>query len=437
MEETGYALDTASIYSAAVAADAPAEPTSTASDDAKGEAPAESTTVDEVNLNAEPKEVAKETAPVPTDGKDATTPEAEQQAAETPEVISKLIEAHRFSPEEKKLIKSLYYGKQEYQRIMPLGEAREIRNIAPTLEDVRYGAAAAEKVSQFTHDFTRDTPAFAENLKATDEKAYDALVRHIAPEVEKLDPDSKVRLGREGFENTVLGLSDATEGEVYHILVSRHGVQKAAELTPGLQEAARFIRDALVDGKVPERPGFKDPRAQELDRREQEIAAQRTEQQRYQSNQFVSQVGQDILAATDAAIRAHLGDDFSPDLTNEIVQKIGALATKEFDSIPANERAFKQMLAAAMDGDQRYTPKWIAGEILRRMTPHINTHAAERKTFYAKQLVGANQEKRQKSDAIGSRKDIGSGAAGGGKPATPDYSKARSAKDVFSAALNL
>lgn len=365
----------------------------------------------------------------------APSEEAQVQPEEKPEEAAEKIEPDEevTVPEDLKAlfkmegvgpkVRDLFYRHAEYQKTFPtVAEAREYRQLYPNLEMAKTASNDAAELERFDSLFYTQDPAdkkaFLKSLQEADSEHFEGLVQSLPDALSEVSPELyrsalAIPVTRDVLRN-LAAMAAAEGGE------RGENLKNAVDVV-----ALRLFRKAFEEAD--RESALPDPRSDALSKREQNLRTREAEVQTRQVKEFSDRVNERAVTDVMKTVRTSVdklleGSGVTEGAKNRIAGEIYRAIDETLRTDRELQRQVRRTLREGDFGNDHQQK--IAGILIARYKALIRPTAQKVVSQWTKDLLGLNQQKRDKQQQAGQRKDIG-GAVPSGRPqvgprVTPD-----------------
>lgn len=370
------------------------------------ETPAAETPAEEPEAEAEkPAETPVEAKPVETEEKPEESKEEDEGEFREPEPEN-LKRAFKAHPE----LKDAFYTAKAFKDVIgTVREAREYRELFPSLEDAKLAQAHAQALLNLDTLYVTDPADLLTRMYAGNPEAFDALAAQVRGVVHQLAPQTyKKEIAEPIFRDVITNFSD-------------RAVEEGDE---DLVKAIEIIRDRLGWTEKARRPtGPPDPRIAKLEQLERRQAEEA-------KNALVT-----FASHTDRAVADAIGNEiqtaFSKFPPESLPAGVRDVVTRQvladvWRAVNANQYLTSIYNAQKSSGDTSLeNMERLVASRLSQAKPFIGQKVAAMMKKITAEAVAASQKGAKQAQAAAQRKDVGagSGSPAGTPPKKIDYRK--------------
>jgi hypothetical protein len=368
--------------------------------------------------------VAEETADeTPAQQAEAEPPDAAEKPAEPekeakveeqqPELPLTYREALKMIPNKatrKEMERDIFLGKAYRDIGMPISEAKEFRQLFPTLQEAKMVGETAQRALDLRNAFASGTPEgykyFIQSLQQENPQAFGSLIDHVADNLYNGKRDAFLKVAARGVSNLAASLRESAKtGQAL-------GDIPAGDLAVAADIVEKYLFGDRGNGNArPQRPPA-DPRVMA---RLQQLEQREAQYQGVQREQFTHAVRQNYQTALDGEV-GKLIKEVDPDgfYDKSTTARIRSeIADKVRDAVLSNPHAANYVEGLYQNGD--FSPNHmqaVANHLVSQAKGVLPQIASETLRFWANALKQTEQKRQAKMQENAQKRDVGSAQAG-------------------------
>ncbi len=294
-------------------------------------------------------------------------------------------------------------------------EAKQIRELFPTVEDAERSVEDSRNLRQLSEDFRTNPPAYLEALKASDEYAFQKLVASLPSYLEH-DEQSYLTVARPIINNLFDNLYQKSHGN--------------AEYQTALAAVAQSLGINLGSYRPTQAAG--NP---ELERLKAQLSERETRDRETQVASFFQQADSEFADRTVADIDKALGKTgFSDRIKETIKREVWDAVNDEMKSQPQTMAYINQARARAAQGRATSTErKDLVNFIYKRLNPVAARLLKEQISTWNKEVTAKSTADLTKKKAVAASTSNGNSAPKNGTQLPPAATGPRTVDDILKA----
>lgn len=339
----------------------------------------------------------------------AASPEAtaEEQAREKM-VPDELRELFKQNPKLKEF-RDAKFSDSAYRELFPqISDARELRQLFPTLDDAKRAVESAEQHAQLEELFTSDPDGYLKAISEGNPEAFQAVAERMDGFMRQLNPQAW-QAKQETSMRDLLG-----QAHSYAVETQNEDLQAAVDLIHQAMWGRPF---APVAGRQPS------AKERELGERERKLSErEEAERQKVFTNyqqSVQSQYIEGTVAEIEKQVKALL-PDVSESAQKRIVKEIFSEIDGRLAAMPAVKAELQRRGAGVRKSgaDERAITEAVE-YLTKRSLGMVAQVAADKVSEWTKDILATNKSALQKQQDAASRKDVGAGGGGAVPPKPP------------------
>lgn len=363
-------------------------------------------------------------APKPETGKEGEEAQAKEGQEEKPEgpveeteALKAIFKTPGVGPE----LRRSYYAEKAYREAFStVQEAREVKQLFPTLEEAQAARDAREDFARFDQLYYENTPEahgqFLRSLQEEDPQVFQGFARQLPQALHEMDPG----LYRESLavpivQSTLSTLRQMAEGQDDENLRNAVEVISMRLFNQGLEAPGRAAHD---------------PRELKLSQRESALADREQKAEEASFNGFFRSANEETVTKLIGDIEGMVKKALPEGTSEKAMQKIVGDVYNSLDRKLRENRDLSQQLRRAYQTAKQgrdYSDRQkaaIVNLVYSRTKQALPGVAREVISEWTQGILRSNQERVTKQKTAASRVDLGSGATPGSSPGRePDFSK--------------
>lgn len=309
-----------------------------------------------------------------------------------------------------KQIQVEHYKLAQYQEVLPLEEARQLRSLFPSVESAQEARKASADIMALNYSLENDPDKFIGFIRERNPEAFARIAQDFPRTLYQSDPDF--------YRDTV------AKPAVTHFLTHYASVaeQKGDEL---LKEAVAYIRDFDENSAK----DYTAPKADPRDVRLSQYEARDRQQFEDGVKSFVTDIGRSYQGVLGDSITKAIEATGATGLSKEARKEVASRVTAEITAQLKQDSYIQNQVMLSARSGQRDTQhqQQVVDLLVSHARPLIGHAVKKNVAWITDNILGANRERIDKERKVASAKPVTAGSAPGSRGAT-DWSSMTAAQ---------